>query len=76
MSELHTINHPTMHDRVISIDLCTNGPATFHMLRECVLAGLHWASCLVYHNDTSCLVIGKTFDIRDILYLFVLTRLG
>ena len=39
--------------------LC-NAPSTFERLMECVLAGLHWQTCLVYIDDI--LVFAKSFE--------------
>ena len=36
-----------------------NAPATFQHLMNCVLAGLHWESCLVYVDDV--IVLWKSF---------------
>ena len=43
---------------VMPFGLC-NTPATFQRLKDLVLAGLQWSSCLVYLDDI--IVTGKTF---------------
>ena len=40
-------------------ELC-NAPATFERLKERVLKGMHWKTCLVYLDDI--IVMGRTFD--------------
>ena len=53
---------------VMPFGLC-NAPATFQRLMDCVLAGLHWQSCLVYLDDV--LILGRSFsehlhNLRDV----------
>ena len=52
--------------------LC-NAPATFQRLMDCVLAGLHWQSCLVYLDDI--IILGRSFsehlhNLRDVFDRF------
>ena len=52
--------------------LC-NAPATFQRLMDCVLAGLHWQSCLVYLDDV--IILGRSFsehlhNLRDVFDRF------
>ena len=43
---------------VMPFGLC-NSPATFERLKDQVLKGLHWKTCLVYLDDI--IVLGKSF---------------
>ena len=67
-----TTSHGLYQFRVMPFGLC-NAPGTFQRLMECVLAGLHWTSCLVYLDD----IIVFSRNISDHLQKLreVLTRL-
>ena len=57
---------------VMPFGLC-NAPATFQRLMDCVLAGLHWQSCLVYLDDV--IILGRSFsehlhNLRDVFDRF------
>ena len=51
----------------------TSAGATFELLMECVLAGLHWETCLVYLDDV--IIFGKDFDTHLSRLDEVLTRI-
>ena len=57
---------------VMPFGLC-NAPATFQRLMDCVLAGLHWQSCLVYLDGI--IILGRSFSdhlhkLRDVFDRF------
>ena len=46
-------------------------PATFQRLKDLVLAGLQWSSCLVYLDDVCVFTKGDAADhLRDLTDLF------
>ena len=45
--------------KVMPFGLC-NDPPTFQQLMDCVLAGLHWQSCLVYLDDI--IILERSFQ--------------
>ncbi len=54
-----TSKHGLFEYRTMAFGL-TNAPATFQRLMEVALAGLQWATCLIYLDDV--IVFGRNFD--------------